>query len=191
MTRRLFIIALWPSLVLSLGTAALWVRSSFLGELWQLRHKDSAIEFMSSAGVVTVTVANKYDFQLTLAGNGGFTETRSPSSIGETWDLAYECWGSPEQPDEPSFGFALRRDMRGTAIGGLSFGAGSGEIESSVRFPYWVAVLLLAIPAAFQAISRRLPCHRLGLTCSHCGYDLRATPARCPECGAVPAEAKP
>ena len=53
-----------------------------------------------------------------------------------------------------------------------------------VEFPLWfVAGLLLIAPAAKLAGHwRRGWAHRQGL-CPRCGYDLRATPRRCPECG--------
>ncbi len=60
-----------------------------------------------------------------------------------------------------------------------------------LAFPYWAAVIATAIlptwwVGRFVARRRR---SRFTLTCQHCGYDLRATPDRCPECGAVPARA--
>ena len=55
--------------------------------------------------------------------------------------------------------------------------------------PYWPFLLLLAIPPALW-LHRSLRLRhrqRLGL-CRVCGYDLRATPDRCPECGTAVAE---
>jgi hypothetical protein len=56
--------------------------------------------------------------------------------------------------------------------------------------PYWLlTTLTLALPLGCtvshirrQTATRR---HRAGL-CPTCGYDLRATPTRCPECGTRP-----
>jgi hypothetical protein len=58
-------------------------------------------------------------------------------------------------------------------------------------FPYWtLALATAALPAArlFAAAkgTRRRMRSARGL-CSTCGYDLRASPGRCPECGTEPA----
>jgi hypothetical protein len=64
-------------------------------------------------------------------------------------------------------GFVLHRDPKGYVVG----------------LPHLVLCLLTAVaPALWLARRRRQP--GAGL-CRQCGYDLRATPDRCPECGAV------
>ena len=59
---------------------------------------------------------------------------------------------------------------------------------------HWVLLVGLALPAGRALYAR---CERLGQfwkqrrygragLCTRCGYDLRATPGRCPECGHQP-----
>ena len=53
-----------------------------------------------------------------------------------------------------------------------------------LKVPYW-AVFAFATPGLAWIVVRRTRRSAPGL-CSICGYDLRATPERCPECGTVP-----
>jgi hypothetical protein len=56
-----------------------------------------------------------------------------------------------------------------------------------VWLPYWFIASALATPAALRLLVRLRRRRRFGAgLCHHCGYDLRATPDRCPECGAHP-----
>jgi hypothetical protein len=56
-----------------------------------------------------------------------------------------------------------------------------------VVVPDWLPIALAAIaPALWTHRRLRRRRYRLAGSCLQCGYDLRATPGRCPECGAVP-----
>jgi hypothetical protein len=57
-----------------------------------------------------------------------------------------------------------------------------------VLVPHWLLVPLTAILPAFGIRRTLAPRRRWRLArslCAGCGYDLRATPGRCPECGKI------
>jgi hypothetical protein len=53
-----------------------------------------------------------------------------------------------------------------------------------IQVPYWMLMSVAGIPLGIRLVAWRRRHHRRqrGL-CPQCGYDLRASPARCPECG--------
>jgi hypothetical protein len=57
----------------------------------------------------------------------------------------------------------------------------------NVGIPYWIFLVVFApLPMTWLRLHRRQSRRRNLSLCSSCGYDLRATPGRCPECGTVP-----
>jgi hypothetical protein len=178
-----FIILSVLSLVLCVATTALWLRSYWTFDhydrIQRVRADDSqAIRqwyFMSDGGGVKLTV---------FTAEGSTVPGLWGSNLG-TW------WGH-----EPATGYVRFGNDRAVAIGWLGVGWGGGKWnqvdgsltteDSWIVFPHWMAVALFGLtPAVWLATFVRKRRRLANGLCRHCGYDLRATPDRCPECGAA------
>jgi hypothetical protein len=107
------------------------------------------------------------------AGNGEFVVMTRPSAVDE-------------RPGPPPV-ITLDTPLPGLTINKTKF---NGQNFTEVFIPYWYplgtfALLPTARLVRWVRIRRR---SSYGL-CPSCGYDLRATPERCPECGSIPAKA--
>jgi hypothetical protein len=163
-------------LVIWLMLCAAWMRSYVA--------TDSLVfqRVRNSGGVGATFIQTKFE---SGAGGLGYAR-RSTSGLGQSeWSMEYwnpHCWSTsksaayPDAIGEPFLGFHFER---------FSY-VFRGQVDRWVRLiiPFWSLVTFTSlIPAAqiLRALRRR---ERIAAgICTRCGYDLRATPERCPECG--------
>jgi len=190
--KRFFVVALLVVFSLScmLFTGA-WVRSFFM-----------PVRFRWMEGFPKPTIAVRDLVVFSSRGGLGFyfshTTFPSPRSVpGDvSWshDKRHISTSYPNDQDSPGsgfFGFHFAHHVRGkvTMSEGGEFPQeivlSLASSEYVVIFPYPAVIVLLLLPIPFLwRIRRKQKRFARGL-CQVCGYDLRASPVRCPECGNV------
>lgn len=112
-------------------------------------------------------------------------------SMEEAWDYGIRRnrqYGSGWHGDE-AFGFSLLRRNVGTIQMTNAGAYGVTEWSRQVQIPCYFLVPIMAVLPAIWVRGRRAAARQRLQNfnpCLKCGYDLRATPDRCPECGTVP-----
>ena len=184
MKRRLFNLLAAVSLVLCGATAAMWVRSSFLtDDLFVFaRWNEPAREFntvhtwllggwIQVQGIETYGLPNDDVSKARAYGNGSFRFRSDPMApqvggvFSQRWPWVY--W------------------LHFQASGASTY-AGLNGLSHVWKFGVclWPVTLIeLVLPIAWVWRRDKRRHHRLRGLCPRCGYDLRATPDRCPECG--------
>jgi hypothetical protein len=173
MRRRLFNMLAVVSLVLCGVVLVLWADNRRVHARWQ-PNQTTFFLLWSSGDRMAV------EFWHT-SGAPVYGPNYKDTSAVDAWQKQFPPGNSFEKA-----GFRIGREPSiGTMISGTL-------VKDSTHYflvtPDWAVVLLLVIApcVAGAKARRRWRAHRLEMgLCTTCGYDLRATPDRCPECGTV------
>jgi hypothetical protein len=174
--RRLLTFASVLSLLLCLATALLWVRSDRVADHIIAAGSTRTVYVQSTRGLLAVDAIND----------------PSPSFVGTRYqgERPPFSWGASAGQGDPGVrvdrhiaGFTLFVTRGGTATPSPSFGTATYFPRWAASVPHWfVAGILAVLPVCWMISRSRSKKTNPGL-CRSCGYDLRATSDRCPECG--------
>jgi hypothetical protein len=171
--RRLFNVLAGTSLALCVMTAVFWVRSYF-----------------SLDTIFVPTLIPVASRMIVLESGCGFLLVGTqyyPSALRSNWGFGagkpYPLTGAWMSDRQTFYLFGVR-------IVRLHDKAANNQTNWGVFTPCWLATVTTMLLPAIKLRQKYTRRNRSRGLCPHCGYDLRATPERCPECGS-PAQPNP
>jgi hypothetical protein len=207
MLRRLFTVVCALSLLMCVATGSLWVRSSHRDDLVAWVTSDGHAVWVDTwPGILRISVVDNWPVPEPTR-----WVTCAPDRHGNAFNVPYTFWSSMSFPGPDFYWHGLsyesapgritydgdyNPDWPTNTLTGHGIGGGGG-VSDSIQNPrrYRVVEMPLRLPVlVFTPMPgiwlltwgvrflRRKSQGRRGF-CRGCGYDLRATPHRCPECG--------
>ena len=190
MRRRLFPFAAGVSALVCVAVCVVWVRSHWLMDT--LQYDTSPTDppqrlwvVASDGGRLCVNV-NDYQKPELLSFRGSEPELMHGwnHKFGEVTDGSYR-WSLKPRRDQDQQLVVLGFQGQWTDSGPLY-----RNVYRSAAIPFYALFLLSTVlPLVWIRRRRRAAIVKAAGLCPSCGYDLRATPDRCPECGATRAAA--
>ena len=190
-------IIFWLSLLMGIGTAVVWVRSYWRmdGIIWIHRSLGENRLIRTRSGISSFRGGCLLYFEHVDASGADVTDILNndsqwhPRSL-EFWSDSFADVDSTDK-NQPWRTTYLSKPTSPAPLGfqsGWTHGVYRHTNWSNleVAIPYWFPVTIFAVPALWRAVrNRRRLRHGRDGHCLVCGYDLRATPDRCPECGTI------
>lgn len=179
--RRIIQVLSIVSLLLCFCSIALWVRSYWrIDEVdWIRRTRtgttglNSYVNLRSSLESCSVTT-QWYKSLVVVPRDWPADGVTTKQYVWRSWDITKG--GAPWIPRRGMLYFSSQKIER------------QDLVSRNVVVPHWFLCAVFALIPAFQLHRLFVRKQQPGM-CSKCGYDLRATPDRCPECGCKPGEA--
>jgi hypothetical protein len=162
--RRLSNLLAGVSLLLLVTTAACWTRNLYAPAAWKLGPHITVYSVRRVGGDVLVQWLRGAPEQQSLT----------------IW------YGSGQETLHDSFVGYVAVDRISAPLAGYPAGT---IMLWSIDLQYWFLALIFAVAPSWWVYAHFR--HRRAIPaghCAYCGYNLRATPDRCPECGTVPSK---
>ena len=152
------------------AVVVLWLRSYFGCETFTVVHSQ-AFAASSWRGSILLSVTSWETVSADavrseVGGNSGWSVqySRTAANGGDSWPTMKFGFGKYEAKSANMLHMSTVR-----------------RTETGVIIPFWLPTCFITLGVLWQL--RRCKPHRAEGHCQNCGYDLRGTPERCPECG--------